>query len=53
LRGNCYPAQSGKEFRRASPRQYRLGMQQLTLPLLMSITLIGTPELAMALASPF
>ena len=35
------------------PRQYRLGMQQLTLPLLIVITLIGTPELAMAQASPF
>jgi type IV secretion system protein VirB2 len=35
------------------PRQYRLGMQQLILPLLIVITLIGTPELAMAQASPF
>ncbi len=35
------------------PRRYRLGMQQLTLPLLIVITLLGTPELAMAQASPF
>jgi type IV secretion system protein VirB2 len=35
------------------PRQYRLGMRQLTLPLLIVVTLIGTPELAMAQASPF
>ncbi len=35
------------------PRQYRFGMQQLILPLLIVITLIGTPELAMAQASPF
>jgi type IV secretory pathway VirB2 component (pilin) len=28
-------------------------MRQLTLPLLIAITLIGTPELAMAQASPF
>jgi hypothetical protein len=35
------------------PRQYRLGMRQLTLPLLVVITLIGAPELAMAQASPF
>jgi type IV secretion system protein VirB2 len=35
------------------PRQYLLGMQQLIPPLLIVITLIGTPELAMAQASPF
>ena len=35
------------------PRQYRFGMQQMILPLLIVITLIGTPELAMAQASPF
>ena len=35
------------------PYQYRLGMQQLTLPLVIVITLIGSPELAMAQASPF
>ena len=35
------------------PRQYRLGMRQLTLPLLIVITLIGQPDLAMAQASPF
>jgi type IV secretion system protein VirB2 len=35
------------------PRQYRRGLQQLTLPLLMVIASIGAPDLAMAQASPF
>jgi hypothetical protein len=33
--------------------QYRRGLQQLTLPLLIVIASIGTPDLAMAQASPF
>jgi hypothetical protein len=33
--------------------QHRLGMQQLLLPLLITISLIGTPDLALAQASPF
>jgi type IV secretion system protein VirB2 len=35
------------------PRQYALGLQQLVLPPLMIIILIGAPDLAMAQASPF
>jgi type IV secretion system protein VirB2 len=35
------------------PCRYALGLQQLLLPLLITIILIGAPDLAMAQASPF
>jgi type IV secretory pathway VirB2 component (pilin) len=35
------------------PRTHRLGLQQLLLPSLLVIFAIGTPDLAMAQASPF
>jgi type IV secretion system protein VirB2 len=34
-------------------RTHRLGLQQLLLPSLLVIVVIGTPDLAMAQASPF
>jgi type IV secretion system protein VirB2 len=34
-------------------RMHRLGLQQLLLPSLLVIVVIGTPDLAMAQASPF
>jgi TrbC/VIRB2 pilin len=35
------------------PRSHRFVLQQIMLPLLMVIFVIGTPDLAMAQASPF
>ena len=35
------------------PRTHRLGLQQILLPPLLVIFVIGTPDLAMAQASPF
>jgi hypothetical protein len=35
------------------PRSHRLDLQQIMLPLLLVIFVIGTPDLAMAQASPF
>jgi type IV secretion system protein VirB2 len=35
------------------PRPHRSGLQLLLLPLLLAVVAIGTPDLAMAQASPF
>jgi type IV secretion system protein VirB2 len=35
------------------PRSHRLDLRQIALPLLLVIFVIGTPDLAMAQASPF
>jgi type IV secretion system protein VirB2 len=42
-----------KEFAVHHSRPHRLGVQQILLPSLLIIFVIGTPDLAMAQASPF